>query len=1140
MAKAPLANDTDAPRPDRPTRIASGPAPMPLPAPPSIGKPPVPPQLAAQASLTAGIKKTQVIVGAPPVPAPISGKTGIPTGPGKTSIPTGPGKTAIPTTPGKTAIPTTPVPDGSLPSYQETVIGPAPAPPVPVPPPARAAAPDPGNDDTVVGPAPAPPDTIVGPAPAPPVAKPARVAFDSNDAEMDALIASGLFGDLDAEALEAMRGAGDTLPAPSRVRREVSAPVLAPAPTSVSAPIPVRDSVSGPIHVPPRSSGPIPVRDSASGPIHDPSRSSGPISVRDTISGPLPVPTRDSVSGPIHVSSRPSGPIPVPPRPSGPAPSAKATGTRDTLPNADLRSPGATFPPTRQSLGIADTHLDLDPEPAAAARESRRPTTGVMPSRPRESRVGTQNQGADGLVVPSTDAPKLRLVPGKVIPGTRYEIRRWLGEGGMGVVYEVVHTDIDRRSALKILRFDLSQQPQMAQVFRDEARAASRLGSPNIVEVYDFGELPDGRLFFAMELLEGEDLVPADEQTSMDPGRLVGILRQVCKGLHRAHEAGVVHRDVKPENILITKVEGRADHVKIVDFGISAMLAAGEQRIGIAGTPHYMAPEQILGETFDGRLDVYALGCTAYELLAGKPPFDDEEVEGILKKQCNDTPASIQQLRPDLQIPAELEAVILRCLAKKAADRYADMADLEAALCEAQIAAGIVTPWDDLPIPPLPDDERRQRIIARMPSRDLMLPPRRGLFWPIVALTSTLAAGGLTAFLMFGLQPTEAEKDVVEQLTIQARDAASKASWVVPPPHLDTTVTALTTVVALEAVEGNAEELADERAAELRHEFATTLVLHGNELWDGAARDFALQYYAWSLAFEHDDEVFDRANIDVVTLQAFRRRAEAGQFSEADRVIAGVLAFEAEEDPNRKQALAVALNEGLASNNLSPMARATLTEQVASAGVKVRGSGVLPNGSNRSRDDGGDDGDDDGGGGDDGGDVAGDGTPEGVEAADDAVLIDDEALEGDDAVADEGRKKRRQKVDLGLSSKKASFDPARSKDLTAQGDTKRKQGLRNEAKSLYGQAIAANPNNGEAHLGMALVHFDQGSYHQARKAAEQAVKHAPRNGRAHKALGDALFKEFHYQKAEESYLEAQRLGVSVGTRLTEVRKKQGK
>jgi len=1099
MAKAPLANDSDAARPDRRTRIASGPAPMPLPTPPPIGKPPLPPAIAAQASLAAGAKKTQVIIGAPPVPPTVSGSTMVPTGP-------------------KTKLPGTPVPDASLPSYQETVIGPAPAPPVPVPP--RVAAPDTGNAETIVGPA---------PAAKPPAAKPPA---DPSDAEMDALIASGLFGDLDPEALEAMRGAGDTLPAPSR-RRESSAA------SARGDTLPAFGGDSAPISIVPRSAAPVPTRDSGSGPIAVPPRPSSPISVRD--SGSSPISVRDAGSSPISVRDAVSGPIPVPPRPSGPAP--KAIGRSDTLPNAELRTSASTFPPTRQSLGIADTHVDLAPERGDPAvtdpdlepdlePETHRSITGV-----RASRAPTQSQGAPDLLPPA-ETPKLRLVPGKVIPGTRYEIRRWLGEGGMGVVYEVVHTDIERRSALKILRFDLSQQPQMAQVFRDEARAASRLGSPNIVEVYDFGELPDGRLFFAMELLQGEDLVPADEKASMDPGRMIGILRQVCKGLQRAHEAGVVHRDVKPENVIISKIEGRADHVKIVDFGISAMLAAGERRIGIAGTPQYMAPEQVLGEDFDGRLDIYALGCTAYEMLVGKPPFDGEDVETVLHKQVHDAPVPIRQVRPDLEVPAELEAVIMRCLAKQPGDRYADMADLEAALCEAQIAAGIVTPWDDLPIPPLPDDERRQQIIARMPSRDIMMPSRRMWLWPAVAFTSTLAAAGLAAFLMFGRQPTEEEKDLVEQLTIEARDAASKAAWVIPPPHLDSKVTALIKVGEIDDLEGSAEKMADERAAELRHEFATTLIGHGNGLWDKGGKEFARQYYAWSLMFEPNDEAFARASVDPISLDMFRQRVLAGEFSDTDKLIAGVAALEVEEDPKTKEALNVAMNEGLQSEELSPIALAQIERGAKSAGVELReptrGSG-LTTGTGPRR------GDPDAVTSGGGGSTATDTPPSTAEGGGgDEVVVDDPSLEGDEPVTEDGRKKRRRQVDLGLSSKKANFDPARSKDLTEQADAKRKQGLRNEAKSLYGQAIAANPSNGDAHLGLALVHFDQGSYHQARKSAEQAVKHSPRNGRAHKTLGDAMFKEFHYQEAEAAYEEAQRLGVNVGNRLTEVRKKLGK
>ncbi len=1027
MAKSPVANDPEAARSDRRTRIASGPVPVPLPVPPPVGKAPMPAGVAPS-------RKTQVIMGAPPIPPPVTGKTVVPSGPKPPSIPS-PAAVAPPK-----SIPATPVPDGSLPSYQETVIGPAPAPPV-IPPSVPASAPPSAlefaHEKTAVGLAPRPPQAESTAKPRP----------EASDAEMDALIADSLFDDFDGDDLPsaAPRRVDDTLPAPSG----------------------------------PRGS---------------------------------------------------SGPIPIPPRPSGPAPAAK--GTRDTLPNAELRT-GATFPPARQAAAIADTQIDIDRPPTHEDPVRQRPTTGVRPV--RASRARTQNQGAEGLAVPSSEVPKIRLVPGKVIPGTRYEIRRWLGEGGMGVVYEVVHTDIDRRSALKILRFDLSQQPQMAQVFRDEARAASRLGSPNIVEVYDFGELPDGRLFFAMELLEGEDLVPADEQTSMDLGRFVGIMRQVCKGLYRAHEAGVVHRDVKPENIIISKIEGRADHVKIVDFGISAMLAAGEQRIGIAGTPHYMAPEQILGQAFDGRLDVYALGCTAYELLVGKPPFDHEEIEVVLKQQVSDTPPPIRQLRPDLEIPAALEAVVLRCLAKEPADRYQDMADLEAALCEAQIAAGIVTPWDDLPVPPLADDERRQQIIARMPSRDLMLPPRRGWLWPTVAITSTLAAGGLTAFLLFGHQPSEAEKDLVEQLTIEARDAASKLAWVVPPPHLDSDSTALIKVSELEALDGSAEKMAVARGEELRHEFAGTLVAHGDQLWEGS-REIARQYYAWSLLFEPNDQAFARAEIDMMTLDTFRRRALAGEFNEAERLIAGVVTYEVVEDPEAKAALVVAMNEGLEkADSLSPMTRVQIERQAKSAGVElrgsIRGSGVLSNDAGRSNADRGGNGSNAGSAGSGGNDASDPGS-------DEDVLVDDPGLGADDPTSDDGRKNRRRKVDLGLSGKKGSFDPARSNELTEQADAKRKQGLRNEAKSLYGQAIAANPSNGDAHLGMALVHFDQGSYHQARKAAEQAVKHAPRNGRAYKTLGDALYKEFHYQDAEDAYMEAQRLGVNIGTRLTEVRKKK--
>ncbi|HGG58014.1 MAG TPA: serine/threonine protein kinase, partial [Nannocystis exedens] len=191
----------------------------------------------------------------------------------------------------------------------------------------------------------------------------------------------------------------------------------------------------------------------------------------------------------------------------------------------------------------------MAPEPAASARDS----TFIIDIEDEPEPVG------------------LRLTAGKLVPGTRYRLLRWLGEGGMGVVYEAEHVDIERRVALKILRFNLSQEPEMAQVFRDEAKAACKMGAANIVEIYDFGELSDGRLYFAMEPLDGLDLVPESEESWIEPVKLIPILRQICKGLSAAHEVGVIHRDIKPENIImVTDKSGREGMVKIVDFGISA------------------------------------------------------------------------------------------------------------------------------------------------------------------------------------------------------------------------------------------------------------------------------------------------------------------------------------------------------------------------------------------------------------------------------------------------------------------------------------------------------------------------------------------------------------------------------------------
>jgi len=1080
MAKAPLAkDDSDATRrKERRTMISAGPVPVPpKPTPPEVSEAEA--EAEAKAKAKANLKKTQMIMGAPPLPPAITGKTQIPTGPPAPAI-----------APRVKAKPHLPREDDWLPSHQQTAVGPAPAPPVPRP-------------KSKIG--------ASGPVPKP-------VTTSDSDEMMAKLMGGGggLFDDFEDELSTKIHA-----PASS----DSSADSSADSDSDSSASPVVADADAD-------ASADDHADDHADASADDHTDASADDHADASADDHAPVPTRRSAKPPTQPNLVSSVPIEDLPRAtSGPAP--RASGKHDALPPPAPRNESTQ--PQLDAEASAETQLELD-RPMPGRKGTQMPPRAAA----RPSRANTAMQGTGGLAAPSPDAPKIRLVPGKVIPGTRYEIRRWLGEGGMGVVYEVAHADIERRSALKILRFDLSHQPQMAQVFRDEARAASRLGSPYIVEVYDFGELSDGRLYFAMELLEGKDLVPPDEQTSMEPARLIGILRQVCKGLAKAHEAGVVHRDVKPENIILCENETRRDAVKIVDFGISAMLAAGEARAGIAGTPHYMAPEQILGEEFDGRLDIYALGCTAYELLVGAPPFDADDVESVLKQQVNAVPPSPREARPELHIPAALEAVILRCLAKQPDARYADMADLEAALCEAQISAGLTTAWDDLPVPPLPDDERYQRIVARMPSLHAAQ-PKRAWVWPVVAGASALAAAGLAAFLVFGRQPTEQQKDEVEQLTIEAREAASRASWVYPPPHLEGSDTALRKIVQLEGVEGRAEGMADERADELRHEFATTLIGHGDRLWN-EAKGIARQYYVWSLIFEPSDYADERAGIDPLTLATIRRSAIEGDFGETEVLFASAALMKVVDDPDAKDAMVDAFNQKMQeTGDMAPSVLAQLTEQAERAGMRVvpirRGSGARGAGEGRS---GRGDADDV----EEGLDPSEEDLTEAVDDAgqlegDDVLVVNEEGEEVEEEASSPGRRKRRRQVDLGLDGK-AKSDPGRSKQLTEQADAKRQQGLRGEAKNLYGQAIAANPRNGQAHLGLALVHFDLASYDKARKSAQAAVKYSPRDGRAHKVLGDAYYKAYRYQDAESAYEDAQRHGVNVGKRLTDVREKLGK
>lgn len=292
----------------------------------------------------------------------------------------------------------------------------------------------------------------------------------------------------------------------------------------------------------------------------------------------------------------------------------------------------------------------------------------------------------------------IELKPGDRIPGTRYRVLRQIGRGGSSEVFAAQHIDLERQAAIKILAPELATQPNAISYFRLEARICSRIGHPNIIDVFDFGELADGRFFFAMELLDGQSLGELLAATRRIPVALaIPIFRQIAKALQAAHEHGVIHRDLKPENVMIVRKDKREGFVKVLDFGVMAFTA--DQSADRVGTPGYMAPEQVNRERATPQTDVYALGAALYEVLCGELPYSGESIEAYHEQVCAGPPPALRSRRYGHDIHPALERVIHRALERDPETRQPSAADFEAELLRAQREAGIATAWDDLPPP---------------------------------------------------------------------------------------------------------------------------------------------------------------------------------------------------------------------------------------------------------------------------------------------------------------------------------------------------------------------------------------------------------------------------------------------------------
>ncbi len=722
------------------------------------------------------------------------------------------------------------------------------------------------------------------------------------------------------------------------------------------------------------------------------------------------------------------------------------------------------------------------------------------------------------------------MPPGEIIAGTRYRIVTRVGVGAMGAVYQAEHVDLEKRVALKTLLASSARDPKAIERFRKEARAASKIGSPFICDVTDFGELPDGQVFYVMEYIDGPSLrqvIEVDKHLALD--RVVSILRQTCKALGAAHDKGIIHLDVKPDNIMLTTSGRRGGMVKVVDFGIAGLIDAEPRPEGasaeeqVVGTPDYLSPERIRGKGYDHRSDIYSLGAMAYEMLTGSCVFWHEDLMTTITRHVTDKPQPMRLRAPELEIPSEIDRAVLQMLEKNPAERPQSMAVVEAMLCEAQIAARFQTEWDDLALPEV-DEDWRKKLALRMPS------PRSRRLRRIAVGSGLVAVVGLGLALYFGLRrPKEIVSFTPVYVEVTKTDEPENvAPWLGKAgvaagaerflePEGDSALH------YIEMAESEAKKVGASSggAALLRRLYGNQFRSLGNALMAAKLSDLAALRFGEALRFlPGDADLRTKLGLASGARASGERGAEAvgpgprppvdegaraaadvfsaataGRFSQARAALIRLRGTDADgrqaarmADDFRKRAQALwdAGKHDEARPYYQLVAELDAKDQVSADRASGKDE-VKPV-------------------------AAAAPVPEPAPAAD---------------LAKQGKKKVAvAEVQVAEKDEAAPRDHVASAKAAAEGESALSQGDRVRAQLAFDRAVRADASNPDAVAGLAEVAFENARYTEALDYGRRAARLQPKVAKHHIVVGDAYFKLLRYDEAQAAYQRAQSIAPS--------------